>query len=99
MLLAALQKTEKFYGDQTILKNTNLEVHASSRISLIGRNGAGKSTVLKLLMGLEQPDKGKIYVREGVVLGMLEQDPTFSPQTTILELAEQAFEDLQKVRR
>ena len=97
MLLAALQKIEKFYGDQTVLEDANLEVRASSRISLIGRNGAGKSTVLRLLMGLEQPDKGAIYIREEIVLGMLEQDPTFSPQTTILELAEQAFEDLQKL--
>ncbi len=97
MLLAALQHVEKFYGDQTVLESAGLELRTSSRIALIGRNGAGKSTVLRLLMGLEQPDKGTVYVREGIVLGMLEQDPIFSPQTTVLQLAKQAFEDLQNL--
>ena len=95
MLLAALQQVEKFYGDQMVLESATLEVHTSSCISLIGRNGAGKSTALRLLMGIEQPDKGTVYVRKGIALGMLEQDPTFLPQTTILQLAEQAFKELE----
>ncbi len=95
MLLAALQQVEKFYSNQVVFENATLEVRTSSCISLIGRNGAGKSTALRLLMGLEQPDKGTVYVRKGVGLGMLEQDPTFLPQTTILQLAEQAFKELE----
>lgn len=93
MLLANLQKVAKFYGDQVVLETAHLEIYDSSHIALIGRNGAGKSTILKLLMDVEKPDSGSIYVREGIVLGMLEQDPQL-PDITITQLAEKAFNEL-----
>ncbi len=94
MLLAALQQVDKFYGDQVVLEQVGLELRSASRIALIGRNGAGKSTILKLLLGLEPPDSGTIYRREGVTLAMLEQDPQFDAEYTVLELSERAFTDL-----
>ncbi len=97
MLLAALQQVEKFYGDQTVLKNANLEVRGGSRIALIGRNGSGKSTMLRLLMKQETPDDGKVYLRDGVTIAMLEQDPNFEEFTTITELADKAFADIEVI--
>ena len=97
MLLAALQQVEKFYGDQTVLKDANLEVRGGSRIALIGRNGSGKSTMLRLLMRQESPDSGKVYLREGVTIAMLEQDPSFEEFTTITELADKAFVEIEVI--
>jgi len=97
MLLAALQHVEKFYGEQTVLGGVTLEVRAASRLALIGRNGAGKSTVLRLLMGLEAPDGGAVYRQEGVTVAMLEQDPVMDVGMSVLELSERAFADLDRL--
>lgn len=94
MLLAGLQKVDKYYGEQTVLEAATLELRAASRTALIGRNGAGKSTVLNLLSGRVEPDGGTVFVREGVTLAKLEQDPQFEPEASILEVSEQAFADL-----
>ncbi|ADI14897.1 ribosomal protection-like ABC-F family protein [Truepera radiovictrix] len=94
MLLAALQGVDKFYGEQVVLDGVTLELRDASRVALIGRNGAGKSTILRLLMGLEAPDGGAVFRREGVTVAMLEQDPEIPPGVSVLELAERAFADL-----
>lgn len=94
MLLAALQQVDKYYGDQDVLTGVTLELFAASRLALIGRNGAGKSTILRLLMQQEQPDGGQVYVREGVQIAMLEQDPVIVQNATIEDVSEQAFGEL-----
>jgi ATP-binding cassette, subfamily F, member 3 len=94
MLLAALQQVEKVYGEQIVLQDAVLELRAGSRMALIGRNGAGKSTILALLTGEVQPDAGTVFVRDGVTIAKLEQDPSFASEATILEMSEQAFTDL-----
>jgi ATP-binding cassette subfamily F protein 3 len=94
MLLAALQQVDKFYGEQTVLSGATLELRLGTRWALIGRNGSGKTTLLRLLLGLERPDAGQVFVREGVQLAMLEQDPEFVPTATVLEVAEAAFVEL-----
>ncbi len=95
MLLAALQSVDKFYGEQVVLSGATLEVRTASKIALIGRNGAGKSTILRLLLGLELPDGGVVYRREGVKLGMLEQGPQFTAGESVQAVAERAFADLE----
>ena len=94
MLLAGLQQVDKYYGEQTVLEAANLELRAASRTALIGRNGAGKSTVLNLLSDRVEPDGGTVFKRDGVTLAKLEQDPHFEPDASILEVSEKAFADL-----
>ena len=94
MLLAALQEAEKFYGEQTVLGGVTFEVRAASRVALIGRNGAGKSTILRLLMGEDVPDGGALYRRDGVSVAMLKQDPQFEAGVNVLEVSEKAFGEL-----
>lgn len=94
MVLAALYDAEKFYGEQTVLGGVTLELRASSRVALIGRNGAGKSTILRLLTGQEAPDGGTVFRRDGVSLAQLEQDPVIPSGVTVLEYAEAAFAEL-----
>ncbi len=97
MLLAALQQVEKVYGDQVVLEDATLELRDGSRTALIGRNGAGKTTVLRLLMGTEAPDKGSVHRGAGVTAALLEQDPVFDEGATLGAVAEEAFADLERM--
>ncbi|MEZ4633294.1 MAG: ATP-binding cassette domain-containing protein [Deinococcales bacterium] len=99
MLLAALQQVSKSYGDQIVLDKVNLEIRSSSRLALIGRNGTGKSTLLRLLMNLEKPDSGSVYLAGEVTLAMLEQDPTFNEAETVNELSMRAFQEIETLER
>jgi ATP-binding cassette, subfamily F, member 3 len=99
MLLAALQGVEKFYADQTVLDKATLELRATSRIALIGRNGAGKSTILNLLASRIEPDAGNVFRREDVTVAKLEQDPAFEGDLTILEISERAFAELDVIEK
>ncbi len=95
MILAALHKVEKAYGDQVVLADATLELRDGDRAALIGRNGAGKTTVLRLLMGLEEPDRGAVHRGEGVTAALLAQDPVFDEAARVIDTAERAFADLE----
>ncbi|HHO54988.1 MAG TPA: ABC transporter ATP-binding protein [Trueperaceae bacterium] len=99
MLLAALRNVEKFYGEQTVLEDANLELRDNTRTALIGRNGAGKSTILNLLTKLVEPDRGEIYLRDGVSVAKLEQDPNFANHLSVEQISEQAFDELDKLEK
>jgi ATP-binding cassette subfamily F protein uup len=61
------------FGDQLILRDAEFSIEPGERICLIGRNGAGKSTTLKLIMGTLEPDRGEITAKEGLIVSSLEQ--------------------------
>ena len=63
----------KGFGDRTLFSNLNLEVAGGERIALLGDNGTGKSTFLKILMGEEAPDQGSIYLGPSIRVGYLPQ--------------------------
>ena len=99
MVLVALYDVEKFYGEQVVLGGVTLELRTSSRTALIGRNGAGKSTILRLLLSQDVPDGGSVFRREEVSVAMLEQDPIIPPGMSILEVSERAFAELDELER
>ncbi|MDF1524377.1 MAG: ATP-binding cassette domain-containing protein, partial [Trueperaceae bacterium] len=99
MILAALHQVDKHYGEQTVLDGVHLELRPGERLALVGRNGAGKTTVLRLLAGREAPDGGEVYVRPGVTLGVLEQDPVFDEGTSVRDVADAAFAELDAMER
>ena len=61
------------FGDQLILRDAEFTIDAGERVCLIGRNGAGKSTTLKLIMGQLEPDRGEITARHDLIVSQLEQ--------------------------
>ncbi len=93
-VLAALYRAEKYYGEQTVIEAATLELRAASRIALIGRNGAGKSTILRLLAGSEEPDGGEVFRRPHIEVGVLDQELDVQQGTTLRELSELAFRHL-----
>ncbi len=73
------------YNEQSVLKNASLSIHEGDRIGLVGRNGSGKSTFLKIIAGVMEPDSGNIARRRGLVTGYLPQDFALDPALTVEE--------------
>ena len=73
MTLIGLRSVEKVYGGRTILRGLDLKVNAGARIGLVGGNGAGKTTVLRILAGTEEADGGEVIRRRGLQVASLPQ--------------------------
>ncbi|QGU94555.1 ABC-F type ribosomal protection protein [Clostridium bovifaecis] len=97
MIELSLNSVEKCFGANLILRNVTFEVQTGERVGLVGRNGSGKSTVLKLISGLECIDKGNIAIRKGAIIGYLEQIPSYSKKYTVNEVLNLAFKDLMQI--
>lgn len=75
MIEVGLNKVKKAFGAKEVLKNINFEVKTGDKISLIGQNGCGKTTLIKLICKEELPTDGDIFIRKGSSIGVLEQRP------------------------
>lgn len=75
MIEIGLNQITKNFGYKKILSGVSLEVMTGERAAIVGRNGTGKSTILKLIAGEESPDSGGISIRRGASVGILEQIP------------------------
>ncbi|HEX8522391.1 MAG TPA: ABC-F family ATP-binding cassette domain-containing protein [Tepidisphaeraceae bacterium] len=93
MSVAALQNIEKSFGQRVLFDKLNLNVEKGERLGFIGANGSGKTTLFKLLVGEATAEAGSVAIGDGVRVGYLKQDPTFSEETVIDE-AELAFAEL-----
>jgi macrolide transport system ATP-binding/permease protein len=81
----SVEQVTKSHDGRMILRGLSFAVPADARIMLIGPNGVGKTTLLRLLLGLETPDAGKVRVTGSVRLGYLPQEPALDPAQTVLE--------------
>ena len=81
--LVSLERVHKAYGVRPLLDDVSLGVGATDRIGVVGRNGDGKTTLLKLLGGLEEPDEGRVSRNRGLRLGYLTQGDDLDPQATV----------------
>lgn len=75
MIEISLNKINKNYGFNSVLNDLSFDIKTGERVSLIGRNGCGKTTTLRLIMGLERPDSGTINIRKESTIGYLTQIP------------------------
>jgi ATP-binding cassette subfamily F protein uup len=91
MGLLTLQEVSLTYGDRTLLDQVSMVVGDSDRIGLLGANGSGKSTLTRIIAGVEQPDHGQRTVRRGLRIGYLEQEPTFDPDHSIVDVVRQGL--------
>ncbi len=84
-------------GGNDIIKNVNFQLNPGNRAGLIGRNGVGKSTLLKAIVGEIEPAEGQISILKGNKIGFLRQDIDFEGGTTVLQEAYKAFKDLKNI--
>ena len=82
------------YGGFTLLNEINFHISESDKLGLVGKNGAGKSTILKLVCGLQNPTSGKVAVPNGVKIGYLPQIMEHHRGRTVIDEAMTAFADM-----
>lgn len=87
------------FGERVILRDVTLSIEANDRIGIVGRNGTGKSTLLKILAGMQKQDTGAVNLQRGCRVGYLTQDPVLDPEETLREAAEGAFERLHSLHK
>ncbi len=95
MILLQVQQVARYFGADTLFENVSLDVSDNSRIALVGRNGVGKSTLLKMIIGNELPDAGQITKKKGLTIGYLAQNTGLESDKTIYAEMLSVFERLQ----
>ncbi len=88
MVLVNADKINKSYTEKPLLKDISLSIHENEKIGLIGVNGTGKSTLLRIIAGIEEPDAGKVVYTNNIKRAYLPQHPDFDPELTVSEQAE-----------
>ena len=82
------------YGGFVLLNDINFHISESDKIGLVGKNGAGKSTVLKLICGIQNPTNGKVAVPNDVKIGYLPQIMEHHRGRTVIDEAMTAFAEM-----
>ncbi len=83
------------FGPFDIFDNVNITIHKGERAAIVGANGQGKTTLLRLLIGEEKPTRGEIHLAKGTKIGFLRQEVSrFSGEKTLYQLADDAFADV-----
>ncbi len=94
MSVINVEHISKLYGDRMVLDDLSCSVDAGDKIGIIGVNGTGKSTLLRMLAGDEEPDSGTIIFSRGLTVGWLPQNPDFPEKGSVLSyVCEDAGED------
>jgi len=94
MILASLDRIEKSYGKQPLLRGISLAIRSGERVGLVGRNGAGKTTLLEILAGLREPDSGSISFSKETKTAYLKQEPSLREDSTLYQEMEVPFSEL-----
>lgn len=87
MALITLSNAQLAYGHVALLDHTDFSLEEGERVGIIGRNGAGKSSMLKILAGIETPDDGTLTIQQGVRIAYVPQEPVFAEGATTFEAA------------
>ena len=78
-----IESISKIYGEKIIFKDASFGIHEGDKIGIVGINGTGKSTLLKMTAGQEEPDAGQIIRQNHLQIAYLPQTPEFPPDATI----------------
>ena len=97
MILLSLQGVKKSFGTNEVLRDASLVLQDGQRMGLVGVNGCGKSTLMKIIAGLETADDGTIIMQKGIRLGYLAQQGMVDESKTVLEEMESVFEPVMRM--
>jgi ATP-binding cassette subfamily F protein uup len=98
MALITLLDAQLAFGHVALLDHAGFSLETAERVGLIGRNGAGKSSLLKILGGLAKPDDGTLQVQQGVRIAYVAQEPSLDPQATVFKAASEGLQHVIAVR-
>lgn len=80
-----VENISKSYGELSLFENVSFSIHKDQKIAFVAKNGSGKTSILNILSGKDEPDNGQIIYRKGIKTSFLSQDPKLDPELTIEE--------------
>ncbi len=86
-----MHRVNRFYGQKQVLKDINLSFYPGAKIGIVGENGSGKTTVLRIMAGLDTEFQGDAFITPGYRAGIVEQEPQLDPTLTVRQTIESAF--------
>ena len=98
MALFVISDAQLAYGHVYLLANTSFSLEEGERVGLIGRNGAGKSSFLKIIAELEKPDSGVIQKQQGIKIAYVAQEPLFLSTDTVFDTVAKGLEEIKGLR-
>ncbi|HSV69445.1 MAG TPA: ATP-binding cassette domain-containing protein [Methylibium sp.] len=98
MALLTLTDAHLAYGHVALLDHTDFALEAGERVGLIGRNGTGKSSLLKIVAGLEKPDDGELRLQQGLRLALVAQEPVLDGDASVFDAVSQGVAEAKALR-
>lgn len=96
--MISIEQLSVEFGVKPLFRNVSFVVNDRDRIALVGKNGAGKSTMLKIICGLQKPTEGNVAIPSDTTIGYLPQVMVLQDNTTVKEEARKAFADTAKLK-
>jgi ATP-binding cassette subfamily F protein 3 len=93
-MLLRLDDVYKSYAATEVLRAVTFQINPRERVGLVGRNGAGKTTIFRLVTGQEETDRGEVVLLRGLRIGLLEQQPTFEGELSVRDEALSVFTEI-----
>lgn len=78
-----VESISKTYGDAALFEDLSFSIHKDDKIAFVAKNGSGKTSILNIISGIDQPDNGQVVIRKGLRLSFLSQSPQFEDEMTI----------------
>ena len=98
MNILTVDSITKSYGERKLFDEASFYLAEGEKAGILGINGTGKSTLLKIIAGLEEPDDGKVICANHVVMGYLPQNPEFDPQLSVVDAVVKSVLDARKAK-
>ena len=99
MILLQGQGLARTFADEVLFENITIHIQENSRIAIVGRNGTGKSTLLKMLAGIEEPSLGAVSKKKDLSIGYLDQYAAIQSSRTVWEEMVHLFEDVETLKK
>ena len=99
MAIVTLRGVHKSFGSDVVLDGLHLQLHSGEKVGMIGANGSGKSTILKLILGQIAPDLGEVVKTKGLRIGYLPQESTFDGDLTVWQEIHTGLESLLRTQQ
>jgi len=92
-IIYSMIKVSKFYDKKPVLKDISLSYFYGAKIGVLGLNGSGKSSLLRILAGVDKEFNGEVHLAPGFRVGLLEQEPQLDPAKTVRQVVEEGVQE------